>query len=119
MKVENILSKLISYPSISETSNLDIINFISDYLNKLDISSKKIMGTQGQYNLYCKIGPNLDGGIILSGHTDVVPISGQNWSTNPFQLIKKKNKFYGRGTADMKGFIAVVLSLIPEIKKKN
>ena len=51
------------------------------------------MGTQGQYNLYCKIGPNLDGGIILSGHTDVVPISGQNWSTNPFQLIKKKINF--------------------------
>tara|TARA_B100000035_G_scaffold313897_1_gene328681 strand:+ start:1 stop:978 length:978 start_codon:yes stop_codon:yes gene_type:complete len=65
------------------------------------------------------IGPNKDGGIIFSGHTDVVPVEGQNWVSEPFKLLKKNDKYYGRGTCDMKGFIAVCLSLVPEIKKKK
>ncbi len=119
MEFESILSKLISFQTISETSNLDMVNFISNYFNELGIKTKRIKGDKGQFNFYCRIGPKIDGGILLSGHTDVVPVKDQNWKTNPFKLVKKKEKFYGRGTADMKGFIAVVLSIIPSIIKKK
>ena len=116
MKFEQIFDKLISFQSISEISNKGIINFIYDYLKNQDLNPKKIQGHEGRFNLYCKIGPDKPGGIILSGHTDVVPVEGQKWSTNPFKLSSANNKFYGRGTCDMKGFIATVLHMVPKIK---
>ncbi len=119
MNSEKLLSKLISYPTISETSNKEIIDFISSYLLRFGIKSKKIEGNHSQYNLYCRIGPPTEGGIMFSGHTDVVPVEGQKWSKKPFKLTSVKNKLYGRGTSDMKGFIAVVLSIIPKIKIKE
>ena len=66
-------------------------------------------------NLYATIGPQVEGGIVLSGHTDVVPVEGQNWSTDPWTLTEKNGRLYGRGTADMKGFDALVLALVPEM----
>ena len=117
MRVEEILTKLISFQSISETSNNKLADFIISFLKKFDVQAEKIEGHKGRFNIYCRIGPKVDGGIIFSGHTDVVPTTGQKWSTNPFKLTKKKNKFYGRGSADMKGFISVVLFLIKDIRK--
>merc|ERR1711991_104941 len=97
-------------------SNKKLAQYISDYLAKYNIKTQLFEGNPGQFNLYAKIGPDVDGGIILSGHTDVVPTDGQNWSTNPFELVKRKKKLFGRGSCDMKGFIAVVLSLVPKKK---
>ena len=119
MNTEEILRKLISYKTVSETSNNYLADFIIKFLKGLGIKAIKIKGEEGRFNVYCKIGPNVDGGIILSGHTDVVPTEGQEWKTNPFELVRKKNKLFGRGSADMKGFIAVVLSLMREIKKDH
>ncbi|MBD23113.1 MAG: acetylornithine deacetylase [Alphaproteobacteria bacterium] len=119
MNTINILSKLISFRTISETTNKELAQYISNYLAKHKIKTQLFEGSPGQFNLYARIGPNVDGGMILSGHTDVVPTEGQNWTTNPFELIKKKNKLFGRGSCDMKGFIAVVLNLVPKIKIKK
>ncbi|MEE2695385.1 MAG: acetylornithine deacetylase [Pseudomonadota bacterium] len=116
MYIEKILQKLVSFKTISETSNKQLVDFISDFLKTYGINAKKIQGDKNQYNLYCRIGPKVDGGVVFSGHTDVVPTDGQKWKTDPFKLTKKKNRLYGRGTSDMKGFIAVVLSLIKKIK---
>ncbi len=119
MNFVNLFSKLISYKTVSRTSNEKLMLFIKNYLLDFNIKSELLEGSKGQFNMYSRIGPNKDGGIILSGHTDVVPIEGQKWETEPFCLTKKGNKFYGRGTCDMKGFIAVVLDLIPKIQIKK
>lgn len=112
-----ILEKLISYQTVSETSNVKIAEFIIKFLKNFGIQSKKIQGHKGRFNIYSCIGPRVDGGIVLSGHTDVVPVTGQSWLTDPFKMHQKGNRLYGRGSADMKGFISVVLSLIKTIKK--
>jgi len=119
MNYEDILAKLVSFPTISETSNKDMTDFIKSYLLKYGHLSETFEGNNGQFNLHCRIGPRNDGGIILSGHTDVVPTTGQKWITNPFKLTKKNNRLYGRGSCDMKGFIATILSIIPDIKIKD
>ena len=105
-EVENILSKLVSFPTISRTSNEKLINYVSDYLSNYGVTYKRIKGDGEQYNFYFRIGPNENGGLILSGHTDVVPVEGQKWKHDPFKMKKINNKFYGRGTCDMKGFLA-------------
>ena len=117
--MEDILKKLIEFPTISESSNENIMRYIDKYLGRFDVKGKLIRGEKNQFNYHCMIGPNKDGGIIFSGHTDIVPVEGQNWLSEPFKLLKKNDKYYGRGTCDMKGFIAVCLSLVPEIKKKK
>ena len=119
MKIEDILGKLVSYETVSEKNNEDLADFIIKFLQNQGISAQKIRGEKGRFNIYSRIGPDINGGIILSGHTDVVPTTGQKWSTNPFKLKKKKNRLYARGAADMKGFIAVVLSLIKNINKEK
>ena len=68
-------------------------------------------------NLFATIGPDIAGGIVLSGHTDVVPVDGQDWSSDPFTMVERDKHLFGRGTADMKGFIAVALALVPEVFK--
>lgn len=116
MNYKDLFSKLISFKTVSKTSNQNLVNFIKNYLSEFSIQTQSIEGAKGQFNLYARIGPNQKGGILYSGHTDVVPTEGQNWNTDPFKLIKKKKRYYGRGTCDMKGFIATILYLIPKIK---
>lgn len=116
MNLDQILTKLISFKTISESSNEEIVVFIINFLKKYGVKSKKIKGDTGRFNVHSIIGPNVEGGVIFSGHTDVVPTHGQMWTSNPFKLKKKGNKLYGRGTTDMKGFIAVVLCLVKDIK---
>ena len=98
----NLFSRLIAFKTISKKSNEELILFIKNYLSKLGVKAKLLEGNKGQFNLYARIGPNINGGILLSGHTDVVPVDGQNWATDPFKLIIKNKKFFGRGTCDMK-----------------
>ena len=117
MTAESILAKLESFPVLGGQSNLSIINYIKDYIESFNIVTTLVSNKQGnKASLHCRIGPAIDGGVILSGHTDVVPVKGQEWSTNPFELIDKGDgKLYGRGSCDMKGFIACCLASLPDM----
>ncbi len=113
-----MLARLIAFPSVSTSSNLDIIHFCRDWLRSHGVESNLIMSPEGdKANLYATIGPQVEGGIVLSGHTDVVPVEGQAWSSDPWTLTERDGRLYGRGTADMKGFDALVLALVPEMVK--
>ena len=115
-----LLKDLISFDTTSYKSNLDLITYITKYLDSYKIKSNLIHDTTGKKaNLYATIGSNKDDGIMLSGHTDVVPADNRNWTSDPFSLTEKNNKLYGRGTADMKSFIALVLSRVPKIVNAN
>lgn len=117
---QEILSKLIAFPVLGGESNLTIINWIKDYLNQHGIVSQLVPhATEAKASLHCRIGPAVDGGVILSGHTDVVPVEGQDWSTPPFELTEKGDKLYARGSCDMKGFIACCLACLPEMVKAD
>jgi len=115
-----ILKDLISFDTTSYKSNLDLITYITKYLDNYNIKSNLIHDSTGKKaNLYATIGSNKNDGIMLSGHTDVVPADTRNWTSDPFSLTEKNNKLYGRGTADMKSFIALVLSRVPKIVNAN
>jgi acetylornithine deacetylase len=106
-----LLERLVSFPTISRDSNLDLIFFVRDFLAGRGVDSTLDMDPTGRKaNLFATIGPGDKGGIMLSGHTDVVPVEGQAWTTDPFRLTAREDRLYGRGTADMKGFIACALS---------
>ncbi len=113
---EQLLGRLIAYDTTSTTSNLDLIDFIRDYLDGYSIQSQLVFNDcKTCANLYATIGPDDIGGVMLSGHTDVVPTSGQNWNSDPYQLKTNDEFFYGRGACDMKGFIACVLAAVPQL----
>ena len=115
-----ILKKLVSFDTTSFKSNLDLIKFIENYLNDFNIKSELIYDeNKNKANLFTTIGPNLQGGIVLSGHTDVVPITKQNWTSDPFILTERDDKLFGRGSSDMKGFIAIVLSRVSAMVEKK
>ncbi len=106
------LEKLIAFPSISRDSNLDLIAYVKDVLSGLGIASILVHNEDGRKaNLWATIGPPDRAGIVLSGHTDVVPVEGQAWTSDPFRLTARDGNLYGRGTADMKGFIACCLEM--------
>ncbi|OUS08497.1 acetylornithine deacetylase (ArgE) [Rhodobacterales bacterium 52_120_T64] len=113
---KEMLEKLVAFPSVSSESNLPIIEFIESYLAEYGVKSWRVYDETGlKSNLYAQIGPNVEGGVVLSGHTDVVPVIGQEWDTDPFVLTEIDGKLFGRGSCDMKGFIATGLSLVPEM----
>jgi acetylornithine deacetylase len=115
-----MLEKLIAFNTVSSRSNLPLIHFVQDYLTSHGVGSTLVPNETGdKANLYAHIGPMIDGGIILSGHTDVVPVEGQNWSTDPWVLTEKDGKYYGRGTCDMKGFVALALAHVPQMLAAN
>ena len=114
MNVEQILAKLVSFPVLGGESNLSILSWIESYLTELGITSFRVYNKEGnKSSLHCRIGPAVDGGIILSGHTDVVPVAGQNWDTDPFVLTEIGDKLYGRGSCDMKAFLACIMTSAP------
>lgn len=118
MTSEQILAKLISFDTTSRNSNIPLIAWIEDYLDQFHVPHLRVDYEAGnKTNLFATIGPDIAGGIVLSGHTDVVPVDGQDWTTDPFTMVERDNNLFGRGTADMKGFIAVALSLVPEFLK--
>lgn len=105
------LERLIAFPTVSRDSNLDLIAYVQEYLARLGVRSTLVHNEDGRKaNLWATIGPEDTPGIVLSGHTDVVPVEGQAWSSDPFTLVRRDGNFYGRGTADMKGFIACCLA---------
>jgi acetylornithine deacetylase len=112
-----MLARLVAFDTTSRESNIPLIEFVEKYLDGHGIPHIRVDYEQGRKtNLYATIGPNVAGGIVFSGHTDVVPVDGQNWSSDPFTLTERDGKLYGRGTCDMKGFIAVALALVPKFK---
>jgi acetylornithine deacetylase len=120
LTTEHILKQLVSFDTTSRESNIPLIAWIESYLDQFAIPHLRVDYEGGRKtNLYATIGPDQDGGIVLSGHTDVVPVDGQKWATNPFELVEQGGLLYGRGSADMKGFIAVALAMAPHFKSLN
>ena len=110
-----MIERLISFDTTSRESNLPLIHFVRDYLASHGVESALIYDETGRKaNLYATLGPDSVPGIALSGHTDVVPVDGQPWHTDPFRVVQKDGRLYGRGTADMKSFSAIALALVPE-----
>ena len=110
-----MIRRLVGFDTTSRNSNLELIHFVQDYLAEFGVESRLIHDESGQKaNLYATIGPDDRPGITLSGHTDVVPVDGQEWSSDPFTVERRDDRLYGRGTADMKSFVAVALALVPE-----
>ncbi|HEX7909054.1 MAG TPA: acetylornithine deacetylase [Paraburkholderia sp.] len=110
----DLLERLIGFATVSRDSNLALIDFIRQYLAGLGVESELFYNPgRTKANLYATIGPRDRGGIVLSGHTDVVPVDGQDWTVEPFSLTEREGRLYGRGTADMKGFIASALAAVP------
>jgi acetylornithine deacetylase len=112
----DILSALVAFDTTSRNSNLACVGWIEDYLARYGVASRRIADDTGtKANLFASIGPDRPDGIILSGHTDVVPVDDQPWSSDPFRLEVRDCKAYGRGTCDMKGYLAAVLAAVPEM----
>lgn len=112
--VKPLLHDLIGFDTTSRNSNVDLIDYIKGYLQSHGVASETIFNaSKDKANLMATLGPDTGNGLVLSGHTDVVPVDGQEWDTAPFALTEKDSRFYGRGTADMKSFIAVALGLVP------
>lgn len=106
----DILSRLVAFDTTSAKSNLPLIDWIADYLQGLGFRIERVGDGKGKANLFATIGPESASGYILSGHTDVVPVTDQVWSADPFRLRRENGRLYGRGTTDMKGFLAVCLA---------
>lgn len=115
-----MLAKLVSFDTVSSKSNLPLIEFVESYLQSWHVPYVRIPNESGdKAALYATIGPQDRGGIVLSGHTDVVPVTGQAWTSDPFTLRVENGRAYGRGAVDMKAFDALALALIPEFKAAN
>ncbi|MCF4998582.1 acetylornithine deacetylase [Pseudomonas syringae] len=113
-----LLKNLVAFDTTSRESNLQLIEFVRDYLADFGVSCELIYNDErSKANLFATLGPADRPGIALSGHTDVVPVDGQPWTTPPFELTERDGKVFGRGTADMKGYIACVLALVPDLVK--
>ncbi len=114
MDARALMDKLVSFPTVSNVSNLDLIDWVEEYLAGHGVKATRVYNDdRTKANLYANVGPEVEGGVILSGHTDVVPVEGQAWDTDPFVVTQKGDKLYGRGTCDMKGFDALALSAVP------
>jgi acetylornithine deacetylase len=115
LDARQLLERLVGFDTTSRNSNLELIEFVRGYLDDLGIASHLVFDAAGtKANLLATIGPADRPGIVLSGHTDVVPVDGQEWSSEPFACVERDGRLYGRGAADMKGFIATALALVPE-----
>ena len=116
-RAEKLLADLVSFPTITGLPNGDIIAYIKSYLESLGIAVMLDAHEDGaRFNLFATIGSGQSDGIILSGHTDVVPATGDGWSRDPFVLHKQNGRLYGRGAVDMKGFLATALAMAPAFK---
>lgn len=115
-----LTQQLIQFDTTSRNSNLELIEFVKGYLEDFGVSSELVFNSdRRKANLFATIGAPDRGGIALSGHTDVVPVDGQDWHTNPYEVTEKDGRLYGRGTTDMKSFIGICLSRVPDIIDRN
>lgn len=116
----DVLDKLVSFRTVSSESNLELISWVESYLESYGVSSTRVYNDdRSKANLYANVGPDVPGGVVLSGHTDVVPVEGQAWDTDPFVVTEKDGKLFGRGTCDMKGFDALALAAVPKALERG
>ena len=112
-----MLRRLVAFDTTSAKSNLALIEYVRDYLKGHGIAATLVPNEDNtKANLYATVGPMVEGGVVLSGHTDVVPVDGQPWDTDPWELIDREGKYFGRGTCDMKAFSAIGLAMVPYFK---
>ena len=109
-----ILRQLVAFPTVSSDANIALIEWVEKYLDQYQVPHWRVNEQKHKASLLARIGPDEKGGIVLSGHSDVVPVKGQPWQTDPFTLTEKDGAFYGRGTADMKSFLALALAHVPD-----
>ncbi len=116
LSAKDIMDKLVSFPTVSRDTNLPLIDWVEEYLNDHGITAHRWPDPDQPHKaaLFAHVGPLVEGAIVLSGHTDVVPIDGQPWDTNPFEVVEKEGKYFGRGTCDMKGFDALAIWALVE-----
>ncbi len=120
MTPTEILRKLVAFPTVSRDSNLDLIAWVEDFLAQAGIDSVRVPSPCGTKSaIYASTGPDVEGGIILSGHTDVVPVDGQDWTHDPWDLVERDGKLFGRGAVDMKGFDALALAAMVQAKAQG
>lgn len=120
LSAREILAKLVGFPTVSDQSNLPLIDWVEGYLSDWGAECHRVYNPKGdKANLYAVIGPLVEGGVALSGHTDVVPVTGQAWSSDPFVLTERDGKLYGRGAVDMKAFVALAISTVPKAAKTH
>src|ERR1700733_9460713 len=113
-----MLRRLVAFDTTSRNSNLALIEYVQGYLKEHGVESKLVPSEDGgKANLFATVGPNVKDGVALSGHTDVGPVDGQPWDTDPWTLTLKDDKYHGRGTCDMKAFYAIGLAMLPEFLK--
>jgi acetylornithine deacetylase len=111
-----MLARLVAFPTVSSRSNLDLVGFVEDYLGGHGVASLRVPDATGaKASLIACVGPAAEGGVVLSGHTDVVPVEGQDWTSDPYVLTERDGRLHGRGACDMKGFAACALALVPEM----
>jgi len=111
-----LLERLVGFDTTSRDSNLALIEWVEGYLRQHGVASVRVPNADGsKTNLLASLGPMGPGGVVLSGHTDVVPVDGQPWTSAPFVLTRRDGKLFGRGTCDMKGFLALALALVPDL----
>lgn len=119
-RIRKLLADLVGFNTVSDRSNLPLIAHIENYLASFGIVGRRLVDDTGQKaSLWVTIGPQDRPGIVLSGHTDVVPVERQPWTSDPFTMVERNGRYYGRGTTDMKGFVAVCLAMVPEIRAAN
>ncbi|PCH74673.1 MAG: acetylornithine deacetylase [Rhodobacteraceae bacterium] len=110
-----IMKKLVSFPTVSRDTNLPLVDWVEDYLSSHGITAHRYYHESGEKAaLFAHVGPLQEGAVVLSGHTDVVPIDGQPWDSDPFEVVEKDGKYYGRGTCDMKGYDALAIWALVE-----
>ena len=114
---KELLARLVAFDTTSHKTNLPLVRFVEDYLAQHGFACNLVYDATGhKANMFATIGPREVRGVALSGHTDVVPVTGQDWKTDPFRLTERDGRLYGRGTTDMKGFLACVLASVPRFK---
>ena len=115
-RARDILSTLVGFDTTSRLSNLALIEWVEAYLDSHGVTHRRVANAEGtKANLLASIGPAIEGGVVLSGHTDVVPVDGQAWTSDPFSVVERDGRLYGRGTCDMKGFLALALAVVPDL----
>ena len=120
LNARQLLDHLVSFPTVSCDTNLPLIDFVRDYFAQHDIDSVVIPNEDGtKAGLVAQVGPNVTGGVALSGHSDVVPVEGQDWITDPWNVVEKDDRLYGRGTCDMKGFVALAMAAMVKAKSMD
>ena len=120
LTARQLLDRLVAFPTVSSSTNLPLIYFVRDYFLSHGIDSEVIPNEDGtKAGLIAAVGPDVTGGVALSAHSDVVPVEGQNWTTEPWKVIEKDGRIYGRGTCDMKGFVALAIAAMVKAKASN